>query len=228
MKRNFKSISYLLIGLLLGSLIPISSIFASTPIKLIINNQEISCDSPPQLINGRVMVPARNVAENLGGVVSWDATNNAVVINSTNTQPSSTQSSNQNQINNTNTSSFPEAQNIKGNIKKVYVNPTIEFNSSTKSYDVISSQTEFDNGYFLMMYGKYSNMGNNFMLLDGVYKSFPTIANELKKELGQMDVKTYQNKEYVSTVNLIQFLRLHYKTVRIEDINDNSVRLEAK
>lgn len=52
----------------------------STPIKLIVNGQEILPDVPPQLINGRVMVPARFVAEPLGAKVEWDGAGNAVVI----------------------------------------------------------------------------------------------------------------------------------------------------
>jgi len=53
-----------------------------SPIKLIINGQEIQCDVPPQNINGRVLVPAMFVAESLGASVAWDAANNAVVITS--------------------------------------------------------------------------------------------------------------------------------------------------
>lgn len=54
--------------------------FAANPIKLIVNGQEIKPDVPPQIINGRTMVPIRWVAEALGADVHWDAQNNAVVI----------------------------------------------------------------------------------------------------------------------------------------------------
>jgi len=88
MFKNFKNkISYLLIGLLIGCLFPIQSLFADQPIKLIINGQQIQCDVPPQNINGRVMVPARFVAENLGATVDWDGENRAVVINSGENKP---------------------------------------------------------------------------------------------------------------------------------------------
>jgi multidrug efflux pump subunit AcrA (membrane-fusion protein) len=72
----------LLIGLLIGVIltIPMYSL-AQQPIKLIINGQQIQCDVPPQNINGRVLVPARFVAEPLGATVEWDGTNKAVVIN---------------------------------------------------------------------------------------------------------------------------------------------------
>lgn len=73
----------LLAGLLIGLLIGTSTfVFAGQAIKLIINGKEIVCDVPPQIINGRTMVPARYVAEGLGAAVTWDAANNAVLITS--------------------------------------------------------------------------------------------------------------------------------------------------
>nr|WP_274377396.1 stalk domain-containing protein [Desulforamulus aeronauticus] len=45
-----------------------------------------SMDVKPQLINGRVMVPAKYVAEGLGAKVEWDIAQNAVVINSNGAQ----------------------------------------------------------------------------------------------------------------------------------------------
>lgn len=53
---------------------------ADQPIKLLINNEEIQCDVPPQNINGRVLVPARFVAEPLGADVAWDSYSNSVVL----------------------------------------------------------------------------------------------------------------------------------------------------
>lgn len=71
----------LLIGLLIGVIltIPMYSL-AQQPIKLIINGQQIQCDVPPQNINGRVLVPARFVAEPLGATVEWDGINRVVKI----------------------------------------------------------------------------------------------------------------------------------------------------
>lgn len=68
----------LLIGLLVGT---VSIAAANTPIKLLINGNYIQCDVPPQNINGRVLVPARFVAEALGANVSWDDVNQTVIIN---------------------------------------------------------------------------------------------------------------------------------------------------
>lgn len=91
-----KKLAYVLIGILLGSLIPIQSILAESPIRLIINGKEITCDVMPQMVNGRVLVPARFVAEPLGASVNWDSQQNAVIINSnlTNNQPQQNNSTN--------------------------------------------------------------------------------------------------------------------------------------
>ena len=79
----FQKSKYLLIGLVVGLILATATFaMAANPIKLIINGQEIQCDVAPQNINGRVLVPARFVAESLGASVTWDAANNAVVITS--------------------------------------------------------------------------------------------------------------------------------------------------
>lgn len=73
----------LIVGLITGLIMATATFaMAANPIKLIINGQEIQCDVAPQNINGRVLVPARFVAESLGASVTWDSTNNAVVITS--------------------------------------------------------------------------------------------------------------------------------------------------
>lgn len=71
----------IIIGLFIGLFINAATFaIANVPIKLIINGQEILCDVDPQLVNGRVLVPTRSVAEHLGAKVTWDGVNNAVVI----------------------------------------------------------------------------------------------------------------------------------------------------
>ncbi len=54
--------------------------FAGNPIKLLINGQEVECDLPPQILDGRVMVPMRWVVEALGAEVQWDGRNNEILI----------------------------------------------------------------------------------------------------------------------------------------------------
>jgi len=46
-----------------------------------VNNRIITLDVPAKTINDRTMVPARAIAEAFGCSVSWDAENNAVIIN---------------------------------------------------------------------------------------------------------------------------------------------------
>jgi hypothetical protein len=53
---------------------------ANSPIKLIVNGAEVFSDVPPQIIDGRTMIPARPLAEALGAKVEWDAKNSAVVV----------------------------------------------------------------------------------------------------------------------------------------------------
>jgi len=70
-----------LAGLITGLILATTSFaFAANPIKLIVGGKEIQSDVPPQVINGRTMVPARFLAESLGAKVEWDAANNAVVV----------------------------------------------------------------------------------------------------------------------------------------------------
>lgn len=80
MKRFYVGLlSGLLIGLLLSST---TFAFADQPIKLIVNGVDITpkCDVPPQIIDGRTLVPARFLAEALGATVEWDPENKAVVV----------------------------------------------------------------------------------------------------------------------------------------------------
>ena len=117
MKFNFKSISYLLIGLILGSLIPIQSLLAESPIRLLINGQYINCDVQPQIINGRTMVPVSIISTALGATVSWDENTQTVIINGQGyVAPSNSNTSNT--VNNTTTKSS-EMQEFLGYNNKV-------------------------------------------------------------------------------------------------------------
>lgn len=55
--------------------------YASDPVKLVVNGQEIKPDVPPQIINGRTVVPVRWIAEALGAEVTWDDKTRTVSIN---------------------------------------------------------------------------------------------------------------------------------------------------
>lgn len=73
-------LSGLLIGLLLASA---TLVLADSPIKLIVNGNEVQTGNcPPQIVNGHTLVPARALAEALGCTVSWDEVSSAVIITS--------------------------------------------------------------------------------------------------------------------------------------------------
>lgn len=70
-----------IIGLITGFLLATTiGAVASSNIRLVINGKEIIPDVPPQIIDSRVMVPARFIAEPLGATVEWDGENNTVII----------------------------------------------------------------------------------------------------------------------------------------------------
>ncbi|OAB46372.1 copper amine oxidase N-terminal domain-containing protein [Paenibacillus antarcticus] len=54
--------------------------FASNPIKLIINGNERYTETPPQIINGRVMVPLTTITEAFNKIVSYNANTKEVEI----------------------------------------------------------------------------------------------------------------------------------------------------
>jgi len=72
-----------LAGLAAGLILTTTTfVFAANPIKLIVNGNELHPDVPPQIIDGRTLVPARALAEALGASVEWDGVENAVVVTS--------------------------------------------------------------------------------------------------------------------------------------------------
>ncbi|MGB9886891.1 MAG: copper amine oxidase N-terminal domain-containing protein [Moorellales bacterium] len=70
----------LIVLLCLVSLVLTSIALASEQVTLVVNARQLFPDVPPQIIGGRVMVPIRIVAENLGAEVAWDSTNQVVWI----------------------------------------------------------------------------------------------------------------------------------------------------
>jgi len=56
---------------------------AANQIKIFVNDKEVNSDVPPQMINGRIMVPIRVVSESLGAEVKWDETTQSVHIDYT-------------------------------------------------------------------------------------------------------------------------------------------------
>lgn len=76
MKNKFIAITVML----LLSVSIISSVYAATPIKLLIGGQEITTDVLPQIINDRVLVPIRVISENLDAKVEWNDKTRTVTV----------------------------------------------------------------------------------------------------------------------------------------------------
>lgn len=66
----------------------VSPAYAEAPIGLLVDGKIIAMDVAPVNINGRVMVPARYVAEALGAKVEWDPATQSVKITSKEAQAS--------------------------------------------------------------------------------------------------------------------------------------------
>lgn len=75
MKRN----KILIISVLLTIMFSAISTFAEQNIKVILDGNPLQFDVPPQIIDGRTMVPMRTIFEALGATVQWDAENEKII-----------------------------------------------------------------------------------------------------------------------------------------------------
>jgi hypothetical protein len=57
-----------------------AAVYAEDAIKIFVNGKEIGSDVPPQIVEGRTLVPLRTVAEALGAQVEWDQNTRSVII----------------------------------------------------------------------------------------------------------------------------------------------------
>lgn len=84
MKKKYNKLSkYIFISLLLTVMFIhylIPDVYADTPLKLVIDGQEVSADPEPFIKDDRTLVPIRVIAENLNAEVSWDNDNRIVHI----------------------------------------------------------------------------------------------------------------------------------------------------
>lgn len=65
---------------------------AETPIHILINNQELTPEVSPRIVNGRVLVPLRFIAEALNADVGWDESTRTVAISTKNSGSNPAQS----------------------------------------------------------------------------------------------------------------------------------------
>ena len=59
-------------GLVLTSLLSVHAL-AENNITVTFDGQAVTFDTPPQLVNGSVMVPMRKIFETIGAEVNWDS-----------------------------------------------------------------------------------------------------------------------------------------------------------
>jgi len=86
-----KTLLGIVVGFVLGMFIASTTSFgyaANRPITLMIDGKIVSSDVPPQIINGRLMVPVRVIAESFGATVEWDVSTQTVKITRNNQAPS--------------------------------------------------------------------------------------------------------------------------------------------
>jgi hypothetical protein len=86
MKRQLNLALIIVVLLLVGFLA--GRVSADSIIHIVVNGNEITSDVPPQIINGRTMVPISAVAQALGCHVNWDGSSDTVNIQSGNSSPS--------------------------------------------------------------------------------------------------------------------------------------------
>jgi hypothetical protein len=79
-KVNRKWVWLLLAAAVLIALSLAATGYAQDEIRIVVNGKTISSDVPPQIVDGRTMVPLRAVAEALGCQVNWDEGSRSVII----------------------------------------------------------------------------------------------------------------------------------------------------
>lgn len=60
----------------------VTSVYGFSPVKLLIDNKEVQTDVLPQIVEDRLLVPLRVIAESLGAEVNWDEESNSVTVES--------------------------------------------------------------------------------------------------------------------------------------------------
>lgn len=108
-----------------------------------------------------------------------------------------------------------EADNINGELVKVYINPVFVGEYKIKEEDIESYDKKYENSAFLMMYGKYSNIGNTFVSMDILINSYPHLLDEFVADRNLMELRRHDHKVFVNIVNLRIFLQHHYENVKL-------------
>jgi hypothetical protein len=78
MKKVSKALLTVVALLLVGAIATSAS--ASDVIRIVVNGKNVSSDVPPQITNGRVLVPLRALSEALGATANWDSDSQTVTV----------------------------------------------------------------------------------------------------------------------------------------------------
>jgi len=81
-KQGAKRITYfIMVAVLLTTILPARTHVYASQVRLIIDNREVSgLDTPPVILENRVMVPARAVFEQVGGRVEWNELDRQITV----------------------------------------------------------------------------------------------------------------------------------------------------
>ncbi|QGQ99119.1 hypothetical protein EHS13_31695 [Paenibacillus psychroresistens] len=85
LKSKIRTIALSLSILLAVVSVPIASIAAETPVKVVLDGQELSFDVQPQIINGFTMIPYKALASKIDATVSYEPTTKEVTVKRGNT-----------------------------------------------------------------------------------------------------------------------------------------------
>ena len=69
-----------------GSVVPPPHTHPTTPINVFLNDVPLTFDVPPQIMDGRTLVPLRAIFEALGAEVDWNSATQTVIANRANTE----------------------------------------------------------------------------------------------------------------------------------------------
>ncbi len=187
----------IIVGLLAGFILATTTFaVASQQIKLIINGQEIQCDSPPQMLGGRVMVPAKYVAESLGASVEWDGQKRAVIITGKDSVET-TEIRNQ-------TSNNKEITQIDGYTIKYNNNIYYTLAEWANKHNLSKNDIEWDQQNNSVIIQK-----TKIVKVDGVnainYQGITYLLNSISVNIGDISEEEYKKFKSMFTISKLEF-----------------------
>ena len=155
--------------------------------KVIVNGEEFEATTGEILVvENRTYLPLRDMGTALGVRVHWNEELRQVEIGDTN-QPQE----------------YSEATFVD-DLKELYLNPVFS-SSEADAYELVSYEKIYEDAYFRLRRGEFSNLYGSFLLLDAVLDSLPEHQEELQSKLPTMEIVTYNDRLYVNDGEIRQF-----------------------